>query len=106
MVKIKIVSQWDVIVKLLDSNKIEIHLERDKSGIIFLYLINKNTPKDKFILPDILPDYQTIKEYVNNISIYNFRKFYEELINDIKIMKNIHEWYTDLNIQYQKGELK
>lgn len=96
--KIKIILKWDLIKKLLDSNEIEIHLEKNKYNIIFLYLINKNTPKNKFILQYTLTDYQTIEEYVNNMSVYNFKEFYEELTDKIKIMKTADEWYENLNI--------
>lgn len=96
--KIKIILKWDLIKKLLNPNEIEIHLEKNKYNIIFLYLINKNTPKNKFILQYTLTDYQTIEEYVNNMSVYNFKEFYEELTDKIKIMKTADKWYENLNI--------
>jgi hypothetical protein len=101
--KKKEVSNWDLIVKLLDDNESEIHMKRYifHDGII-LYLICKDMPTQMFNLLPKIKDNKTIKENVNEMTVYNFRTFYEEVSESIKRMKDTKVWYEKLIKEYKK----
>ena len=98
--KKKKVSNWDLVIKLLNDNESEIHMERYMHGAD-LYLIFKNIPEYKFHLPSISDEPKTIKEYVNKMAVYTFRSFYEELSRAIKKIEDTKEWYEKLIKEYK-----
>ena len=103
--KPKGISNWDLTVKLLNDNEMELQIQRFMHGAD-LYLIFKDMPEDKFYLPSISDEPKTIKEYVNKMPVYVFRAFYEEVSNTIKRIKDTDKWYEKLVKEYQKGGVK
>ncbi len=100
--KKKEVTNWDLVVKLLNDNESEIHMERNIHGII-LYLTCKDMPEHRFnLLPIIINDNQTIKKYVNNLGIYHFMIFYKGLDELIKSIRDSKLQYEKLIEKYQK----
>ncbi len=98
------ISNWDLVSKLLNDNEseiyMEIHMERDIHGLN-LYLIFKNMPEYDFYLPFIWDTNKTIKENVNDMSIYSFKTFYDKLNEIITKIKDIKVWHEELIEEYK-----
>ena len=59
-------------------------------------------PTQMFNLLPKIKDNKTIKENVNEMTVYNFRTFYEEVSESIKRMKDTKVWYEKLIKEYKK----
>ncbi len=98
------ISNWDLTMKLLNNNKSEIHIIRNIDGLT-LFITSNCIPKDKiYILSKVndIKDNQTIKEYINSMTIYNFMLFYEGLKDLLESIQDSKIKYEKLIEEYQK----
>ena len=102
--KKKEIPNWDLVVKLLNDNEVEIHIERGKYESL-LYLTRKDMPEHRFNISFyVIEDNETVKEPINRMSLYNFRNFYDQLNGIIAKIKDTDVWYEKLIKEYQKKE--
>ena len=102
--KSKEVSNWKLTVKLLNDNEMELHIIRNVDGLS-LFITSNYIPKDEiYILSKInnIKDNQTIKEYINSMTIYNFMLFYEGLKDLLESIQDSKIKYEKLIEEYQK----
>jgi hypothetical protein len=93
------ISNWDLTEKLLNDNEMKIGVNRNMKEKN-LYLVFKNIPED-FYLSSSLGTNGLIYEYVNKMSVSNFRDFYEELSKKIIKIKDISFWKEKLIEEYK-----
>ena len=101
----KRVSNWDLVIKLLNDNGVEIHVNRcmdDSKKDLYLLHKEMQFQYGDFYLPSTsFNQHRPLQDYVNKMAVYTFRSFYEELSRAIKKIEDTKEWYEKLIKEYK-----
>lgn len=107
--KSKEITNWDLVVKLLNNNQTELHAGEYLHGFS-LYITSKHIKhpisQDKIYITSKIKRNQIIKDYVNNMTVYNFMIFYEGLNDLLESIQDSKLKYEKLIKEYQKENLK
>ena len=99
------ISNWDLVLKLLNDNGVEIHVNRcmdDSKNDLYLLHKEMQFQYGDFYLPSTsFNQHRPLQDYVNKMPVSRFKDFYEELCKEIKKIKDIDEWYQKLIEKYK-----